>query len=149
MCGRTACTDRGGGGRKPGQSGQHVPRSRAPLADPTANQPPEPWQLVGQTVGEPQFGSNWTNNDATNAPVRFYRDALGAVHLGGNALPTSNTGNRIFTLPPGYRPQYSLTLASNSTSCGTGVVFVAQNGDVVVGLANETCNLDSISFRAQ
>ncbi len=35
MCGRTACTVRGGGGRKPGQSGQHVPRSRAPLADPT------------------------------------------------------------------------------------------------------------------
>ena len=26
VCGRTACTDRGGGGRKPDQSGQHVPR---------------------------------------------------------------------------------------------------------------------------
>ena len=116
--------------------------------DPTLA-PPEAWHLVGQTVGEPQFGSNWTNNDATNAPVRFYRDALGVVHLGGNALPTSNTGNRIFTLPPGYRPQYILTLASNSTSCGTGVVFVAQNGDVGVGQATETCNLDSISFRAQ
>jgi hypothetical protein len=26
VCGRTACTDRGGGGRKPSQSGQHMPR---------------------------------------------------------------------------------------------------------------------------
>jgi hypothetical protein len=26
VCGRTACTDRCGGGRKPDQSGQHVPR---------------------------------------------------------------------------------------------------------------------------
>jgi hypothetical protein len=34
-------------------------------------------------------------------------------------------------------------------SCGTGAVFVAQNGDVDVGEATETCNLDSISFRAQ
>ena len=35
MCGRTACTDRGGGGRKPGQSGQHGRAAQAPLADPT------------------------------------------------------------------------------------------------------------------
>ena len=38
VCGRTACTDRCGGGRKPDQSGQHVPRgpgaSRRPYINP-------------------------------------------------------------------------------------------------------------------
>ena len=41
VCGRTACTDRGGGGRKPGQSGQHVPRS------PGASRRPYRYLLVG------------------------------------------------------------------------------------------------------
>jgi len=35
VCGRTACTDRCGGERKPGQSGSHSRAAQAPLADPT------------------------------------------------------------------------------------------------------------------
>jgi hypothetical protein len=36
VCGRTACTVRGGGGRKPGQSGSNSRTAQAPPADPTA-----------------------------------------------------------------------------------------------------------------
>ena len=36
MCGRTACTVRGGGGRKPGQSGSTRRTAQAPPVDPTA-----------------------------------------------------------------------------------------------------------------
>lgn len=106
----------------------------------------ESWHLVGQTVGEPQFGSNWMNN-GIDAPIRFYKDQIGIVHLGGSA--SSNPGSsRIFTLPPGYRPQYPLVLAPNTNSCGTGAVFVAKTGEVSAGTAGSVCNLDAMSFRA-
>jgi hypothetical protein len=106
---------------------------------------PEAWHLVGQTVGEPQFGPNWMNDDASLFPVRFYKDQLGIVHLGGTA--SSNPGSGvIFTLPVGYRPQYLLTMAGEG--CGTGAVFVATDGTVEAGSAGMVCNLDGLSFRA-
>ncbi|MEA2409760.1 MAG: hypothetical protein QOC77_321 [Thermoleophilaceae bacterium] len=106
---------------------------------------PEEWHLVGSVVGEPQFRSNWRNNDASD-PVRFYRDALGVVHLGGTAVPTSNTGNVMYTLPAGYRPSYSLSMVG--LGCSTGAITVALNGDVWAGSGAGACTMDELTFRA-
>src|SRR5262245_7005924 len=89
--------------------------------DPATLPASEAWHDVGLTVGEPQFGSNWQNNDAA-LPVGFYKDPLGIVRLKGGALPTSVGSARIFTLPVGYRPGVTLTITG--LGCGTGAVFI-------------------------
>jgi len=48
VCGRTACTVRGGGGRKPGKSGQHVPRS--PGASRRPYRPSSGARLIGASA---------------------------------------------------------------------------------------------------
>jgi hypothetical protein len=112
--------------------------------DPASLPPSEAWHDVGLTVGEPQFGSNWANNDGTR-PVGFYKDPLGIVRLKGGALPTMVGSARIFTLPAGYRPSVNLTMTG--LGCGTGAVFVGTNGDVSAGFSSGVCTLDGLSFR--
>lgn len=59
----------------------------------------EDWHVVGDP-GEPAFASG-ASSDPTS-PARFYKDALGEVHLSGLILLSGDPEG--FTLPTGYRP---------------------------------------------
>ena len=79
---------------------------------------------------------NWENIGAGLAPVRFYRDPAGTVHLEGLARITSyQTTLRAFILPAGYRPAathffgtqcWDFTLTDN----GDCVLSVEPDGEV-------------------
>ena len=68
--------------------------------------------------GEPAFENGWANFPAF-APLSFYKDRLGYVHVQGDVRHdmTNGCGTVIFTLPAGYRPATSL-----------GVVAIRQDG---------------------
>jgi hypothetical protein len=79
----------------------------------------EEWVEVGSGVGlAPAFEGTWASFDAVQKP-RFYKDALGIVHLGG-AVKSGTINTTAFTLPEGYRPGYSDTVGSSN-----GVTFPA------------------------
>jgi hypothetical protein len=67
----------------------------------TALAPPEPWRFVG-APGQPQFENHWKSS--IGAPVAFYKDHEGIVHLKGRVLYGGEIEAPIFRLPPGYRP---------------------------------------------
>jgi hypothetical protein len=71
----------------------------------------EDWHYVG-TVGEPSFQSTWANLGDPYQRASFYKDTEGKVHLRGFIQPTppggQPSGNIVFQLPIGYRPQYIL-----------------------------------------
>jgi hypothetical protein len=96
----------GAGDLAPGAVAAEGPRAVA--ANPlTLSDPCDSGQTAvfcGYFNGEPDDG-NWQNVGGGLAPVRFYRDVSGIVHLEGEATVTSyQTGSRAFILPAGYRP---------------------------------------------
>ncbi len=115
----------------------------------------EPWRIVG-TPGQPQFENNWA--DYAGIPtVRFYKDPLGIVHLGG-AMIANNAGTvpKAFTLPPGYRPLegfgWSVPVLKIGPGTETERIDVGDGGGV-----NGVCSpqagcavlLDGVSFRSR
>ena len=66
------------------------------------NLKPEAWHIVG-APGESPFTAPWTDLPE-HAPVAFYKDHEGVVHLKGTAFSPTGIGGDIFRLPPGYRP---------------------------------------------
>jgi hypothetical protein len=97
-----------------------------------------------------QGGVNaWQNADYT--PVEYFRDRDGVVHLSGIAIACGNAPSSIFTLPPGYRPEFARFLAAwdpgafeprhmNISAAESGSVDVNPN-------PGEQYSLDGISFR--
>ena len=70
--------------------------------------------------GEPLFENGWTNfGPDFLAPLTFWKDQLGYVHVEGNVAhdTTPGCGTVIFTLPAGYRP-----------AAGVGVIVERQDG---------------------
>jgi len=61
------------------------------------------WHLVGSGGLEPAFQNGWTNYATGYATVAFMKDALGYVHMRGDAKP-GTIATTMFTLPVGYRP---------------------------------------------
>jgi hypothetical protein len=89
------------------------------------------WDGTSNTVG------SWSNVGGELAPVAFYKDRAGTVHLSGAAGRDVNTTNaRAFILPQGYRPAATHAF---TTSCwqssgmgnyGSCLVNVAADGSV-------------------
>ena len=85
----------------------------------------EPFRIVG-APGEPPFQNGWENNNvAGNAPVAFYKDPIGVVHLQGDAENTATGQSTVFTLPPGYRPSAQLLFSFSDDT-----VLVHDDGSV-------------------
>ena len=109
---------------------------------------PEPWHVVG-APGEPKFSETWTSVGVSYAPVSFYKDQTGIVHLRGPA-GNSTPGEEIFRLPPGFRPDPNVFLAFPVIcSCLEDRLEISGfNGEVRV--ANGTSvYLEGISFKAE
>jgi hypothetical protein len=110
--------------------------------------------------------SDWVNFGAPFAPVSFYKDQLGIVHLRGVAKnPNSgfslgpgcfystiaSSPGVLFQLPTGYRPTNEEAFA-NANSGGAGRIDVTPDGIVCsmsATAASGYATLDGISFRAE
>ena len=117
----------------------------------------EPIHVIG-APGEPGFQNGSTNAPNgvpgfPNAPVSFYKDHEGVVHLVGR-VAVGNEG-AIFTLPPGYRPARNTVEVTNSVViAGSGVNAnvgaTISEGDVVTSSSSPEINtLAGITFRAE
>ena len=71
----------------------------------------------------PTFANGWTNYANSYSSGRYMKDAGGIVHLDG--LLCGGSGPRIFTLPPGYRPDKNLIFdtATNPNANGQATVY--------------------------
>ena len=130
---------------------------QAALADTVAA--PENLRLVG-APGEPEFANGTFSVGGPFQPVAFYKDREGIVHLVGR-VGGAQSNNKIFQLPPGYRPSAELG-ARFAVSCDCGGEPVGEvnvegtsgkptfDGAVIVGNSIPTSgiDLDGISFRA-
>lgn len=111
----------------------------------------EPWHRVG-TAGEPPFLNGWDNADSELAPARFYKDPLGIVHIQGT-IATPGITNHVFTLPPGYRPAFTLHFRTDSCCPPAyygATFFILADGTVTKQQgAYEGVSLEGIAFRAE
>lgn len=105
---------------------------------------PEAPHIVG-AAGEPPFAPGW-ESDANFAPISFYKDREGVVHLNGLA-DGNETSFVVFTLPSGYRPETRLFFSNFGYSGATFPVYVDANGNVMSG-SNSEISLSGITFRA-
>jgi hypothetical protein len=108
--------------------------------------PPESPRVVG-TAGQPPFVAPWKNVNDEFAPVSFYKDREGVVHLEGLA-EGNGTDVVIFTLPPGYRPNKKLFFSNFGYSGAQWPLYVEANGDVKSGSVWEI-SLSGITFRVE
>lgn len=110
--------------------------------------PSEPWHLVG-APGEPEFLEDWFSSGTSYGPVAFYKDQTGVVHLKGPAA-NAVSGEEIFRLPPGFRPEPGTFLAFPVLcSCLEDRLEISgSNGEVRVGGGNSVY-LEGISFKAE
>ena len=123
----------------------------------------EAFHVVG-APGQPAFQNSWQNKgDTFDAPLGFYKDRTGVVHLRGRIIngPANTT---IFQLPPGYRPasgnyltfpaacecvtSQATEIAVQGSGFGANVVgsVTMVNGNLATG---NSLFLDGISFRAE
>jgi hypothetical protein len=129
--------------------------------------PAEAWHRVG-APGEPAFPSACSNVGGISAPVGFYKDQLGIVHLEGAYTCSSGaTAIPVFQLPPGYRPAAGTQLDSvvacqckvGATPVDTGHLSINGSGfgadDGAIKLLSSqvaptgSIHLDGVSFRAE
>ena len=116
--------------------------------------PPEVVSLAGLIAGPYNCGSEinqWTNLSLNvNNEVGYYRDPFGRVHLQGIAVKCGEppSGEVIFTLPAGYRPD-KLNHFGTVASDAFGVVGVDPLGQVqrLAGNPAGWISLDGLSFR--
>lgn len=109
------------------------------------------WINIGDT-GAPAWQGGCSNYGYGFDPTGFWKDSGGVVYLRG-LVAGANTGDVIFTLPLGFRPDASYThifMTINNDSIGR--VDVQANGYVLcanlVGGAG-WISLNGISFRAE
>lgn len=102
-------------------------------------------RLVG-TTGQPAFAGTWT---ASSNKPRFFKDPHSVIHLEG-AVNGGVSGTTIFTLPPGYRPNYQGLFPVRVTGPATGTIIVNTDGTVVHESGAVTLvALDGIVFKAR
>jgi len=92
--------------------------------------------LLGAWVDEPG-----------RAPVSFYKDNFGIVHLEG---VTQSGGGDIFFLPPGYRPGADANFLIYTSAVTPGGLFIGDDGQVnLLAGNNEFVSLYGVTFRAE
>lgn len=107
--------------------------------------PPEAYHEVGAS-GEPGFQHDWGNeNPAAETTAAFYKDMFGVVRFKG--MVSFGTKDTIFQLPPGYRPQKTLCLAT-MRNLDAASVCVWPTGEVFQSLGDTTGTLflDGLTF---
>ena len=99
----------------------------------------ENWQFV-------TFKNSWT--DYAGDVGRYYKDAIGTVHLRARVANGAAIPSTVFTLPEGYRPEYTLYFPVVANGA-FGYVNVQPDGDVII-LAGSTIwtSLAGITFKA-
>lgn len=102
----------------------------------------------------PTLQNSWVNFDNGYAPVGYWKDINGTVHLrglikGGN----TNSGTILFTLPSGYRPAYneSFSVYQYDTGISTGAIDISPTGQVILRVPTNSTyiSLSGITFRAE
>ena len=106
-------------------------------------------KVVG-AAGAPVYQGPWEpGTNSGDEALSFYKDALGIVHLQGNARTSSGTdGGTIFTLPSGYRPAGQIYFAAYGPA-SNALIQVQSDGEVrVAGTVQNYVGLSNITFRA-
>lgn len=109
--------------------------------------------IAGQAWQSLSLGTGWVASGYGTASARYWKDALGVVHLGGLVAAVSDKP-LIGTLPVGYRPDTNLVFpAASSESAYTPykIVQVWADGRVTYnGTINALAwlSLEGITFRA-
>ncbi len=104
-------------------------------------------------VEDSDMSNSWVAIDATRQP-RYWKDGLGVVHLSGLVKNGTSITTTIFTLPEGYRPDFtdssgSTAIFAVSSDSGYGEIRIYYTGNVNgrVGSTN-WISLDGITFKA-
>ncbi len=89
--------------------------------------------------------NGWVNGYGQQQ-ARYYKDAVGRVHINGRIKNGSTAeGVTIFKLPSGYRPTDYIY-----TPIRGGNIFIDTNGDVKLYVVNNAdIGIDNVSFRAK
>lgn len=113
------------------------------------------WHTIG-SFGQPTFQNSWAFYGSVFVPPRFRKDAFGKVTVSGlvQKLTAAASGEVIFTLPAGYRPDTQTIFMTRGSNSSAGEVFtridVWPNGDVVFSNAGGSTwsylSLDPIEF---
>jgi hypothetical protein len=118
------------------------------LAEPS---PPQKAGLASANDCSSAGANQWiAQKPAQYGDVGYYRDLDGQVHLTGVAQKCGNppSAGVMFTLPPGYRPQFTQTQAASVNEVKTTPVFVFDGGEVAANLNDkDAVSLAGISFR--
>jgi len=95
----------------------------------------------------PTLLNSWVNYGGGYATAGYMKDALGFVHLKG-MVKTGTIGQKIFTLPVGYRPA-EINIYAVASYALFGDVYINASGDVTpnVGSSNWV-SLSGIIFKA-
>jgi hypothetical protein len=106
-------------------------------------------KVVG-SAGAPAYASGWEGVGSGDESASFYKDALGVVHLQGNAETSGPAATgRIFTLPTGYRPAGNLYFEVYGNSGVAGQIQIKADGSVNEWFVSKSyVGLSNISFRA-
>ena len=141
-----------------------VPNAKAAQTAQAANSlsTPEPWHVVG-APGEPDFTATWKDESgSTFERVAYFKDHEGVVHLTGVAVGGPTPENRVFQLPPGFRPPNGKILnlqtgCIGSPECEDGVGsmdiygtgFGSADGMVQAPINSSIIKFEEITFRAE
>ena len=100
-----------------------------------------------EEIIRPTLLNGWKNFGANCAPVGYYKDSFGLVHITGS-IEGGPIPSIAFVLPTNYRPLYSLSYAVASYGDKTGIIRIDTNGNVViVGGVNGFIALNIPPFR--
>jgi Head domain of trimeric autotransporter adhesin len=106
--------------------------------------------IAQDAVQAPVFVNGWQNYGSGFAPLGYWKDKEGMVHLRG-FISSGITGNgtTLFFLPPGYQPSGGRLAFAVLSNNGTGRVDISITGDVTIDnvSGNGWLNLTGISFR--
>jgi len=96
--------------------------------------------------GEPAFENSCKNIGFEFQPAGFYKDAFGVVHLVGDITGCATETERVFVLPPGFRPTNFERFIDHKSDTTIGTVRVDPNGDVTT-FSNASPILNGMYFR--
>lgn len=106
--------------------------------------------IVQEAVQAPVLSGGWQNFGGSFAPIGYWKDKEGVVHIRGFiSSGTLTAGTLLFNLPAGYRPSGGRLAFAVLSSNGMGRVDINTVGDVFIDSvpANGWLNLTGISFR--
>lgn len=91
---------------------------------------PGEWHYVGE-AGEPAFQNSWANDtsDPENTPLRFRWQVSRTIEIEGD-ITGGSVETVIFTLPDGYRRDFTIRLVAVDSSNNVLVLLVEPSGDV-------------------